>query len=131
MSPRTTILSLAAATVAFAGLAEAAQRERPEPPRTREEAIERALERFERMDEDGDGFVSISEVGQGRRATMIQRRLSNQDTNDDGRLSEDEVAERAGDRFDAIDLDGDGELSDEELEAAMERGRDRREGRRG
>ncbi|MEM9838749.1 MAG: EF-hand domain-containing protein [Pseudomonadota bacterium] len=132
MSLKTTILTLASAAAALAVTAEAAQRgERPEPPRTREEAIERAIERFDRMDEDGDGYITIDDLGEGRRAKMMKRRLKNQDTDEDGRISQAEVTEHAGDRFDELDLDGNGELSDEELEAAQERGRGRAKGRRG
>ena len=125
------VLSAAAAAVTAAASAQPPRGDRPEPPRTREEAIERALERFARADQNGDGFISEDEIGEGRRAKMAKRFLARQDTNEDGFVSEAEVEEHAGAMFDELDLDGNGELSDEEMEAAKERGRNRMQDRRG
>lgn len=79
-----------------------------EAEKARREA-ERRQRRFERMDADGDGFVTAEEMEsvEGRRG-------------------------KRGDRmFDRIDTDGDGVLTEAEREAAKAKRGERREGRRG
>jgi len=127
--------SILLSSALIAGLATAtasAQPGRGEPPRTRDEAIERAVERFERADKNSDGFIAEDELGgRGRRAKMAKRMFEQQDANQDGFLSLQEVQDHAAERFDSIDTDGNGELSDEELEAAKEKRRERRDEHRG
>lgn len=118
----------AAVAASAATAAQSPRGERGDPPRTREEALERALDRFARNDLNDDGFLTVDELtgANSRRGRFIERMFERQDTNDDGFLSAAEVEEVTRERFDRIDTDGDGELSDAELEAARDaRGRRR------
>ncbi|NRA31465.1 MAG: EF-hand domain-containing protein [Parvularculaceae bacterium] len=130
-----TLKTILISSALIAGLATAtasAQPGRGEPPRTRDEVIERAAERFERADKNADGYISEDEVGgKGRRGKMMKRMFSMQDANEDGLVTLEEVQDHALERFDTIDANGDGELSDDELEAAQEERREKRQQRRG
>lgn len=130
-----TMKTILISSALIAGLATAtasAQPGRGEPPRTRDEAIERAVERFERADKDNDGYISEDEVGgKGRRGKMMKRMFAMQDANEDGLVSLEEVQDHALERFDSVDSNGDGELSDEEIEAAESEMREKRQQRRG
>lgn len=59
------------------------------------------------------------------RPANFERVLERFDANQNGSLSKDEVGRRLADNFEAIDADGDGELSASELTAAREGGRQR------
>ena len=108
---------------------------------TRAEASQMALDRFDRVDTNADGFVSEIEREEAKAAAEARRaergderrgrrggqrgdrsdrggdRLALADTNDDGFVSRDEVREAALARFDAADADGDGEVTREEMRA--------------
>lgn len=92
------------------------------------------VQRFERLDENHDGFVTEDEQMSGmsrlrRNAEAIEgamaTRFDTLDTNGDGRLSEQEfMASPAGGGLAArIDRDGDGAVSKEEFTAAIEAAR--------
>lgn len=91
------------------------------------------VQRFERLDENRDGFVTEAEQMSGmnrlrRNAEAIEgamaTRFDTLDTNGDGRLSEQEfMASPAGGLAARIDRDGDGAVSKEEFTAAIEAAR--------
>ncbi|MEM1410420.1 MAG: hypothetical protein AAGG79_06725 [Pseudomonadota bacterium] len=128
----TAITSTLFVTIAASAAAEGQRPGGGEPPRTREEAAEHALERFERADENGDGFLARDELPtEGRRARFAEWMFEQQDTNQDGFVSQSEATIHATERFDSIDTDGDGALSDEELQAMRDKIRSERRQRRG
>ncbi|NNU17265.1 hypothetical protein HK107_13115 [Parvularcula sp. ZS-1/3] len=129
-----TLPLLAAALIAVTGAAHAHPGGRDSGPVTRDEALQKAEDRFAEMDENADGFVTLEELeGQlrGRRARHAEKMFDKHDINDDGYVSLDEMLEHAGERFDEVDTDGDGVISDEEREAAREGMRDRMKKKRG
>jgi hypothetical protein len=130
MTTTALILTLAtAASLALAGDA-SAQRQRIEGPIEKAEMLERVRERFDRMDANADGYIGAGELGEGRRGRFGVMMLERQDANDDGFLSLEEMLTAAEARFDRLDTDGDGVLSEKERDAA--RGdRPRRGARRG
>lgn len=97
-------------------------------PLTREEAIEKAAERFDRMDANGDGVVTREEmaVKTSVEDTRKKPRMFRADKNGDGFLTPEEVdAGLASEerrnllvRFTAIDLDEDGRISLKEAHMA-------------
>jgi hypothetical protein len=101
-----------------------------DPPHVDPAAREAWRERREaKIDTDGDGKVSEAE-----RAAALQERVANMharlDTDGDGKLS----AGRARMRFEdpaALDTNHDGDISPDELAAAMKMQRERRAARRG
>jgi Ca2+-binding EF-hand superfamily protein len=84
-----------------------------------ERRAERIAAMFDRFDADKDGVITEAEI-EAARAT----RLAAADTNGDGALSAEEftaravarAAERAGRMFARFDADGDGRLSDAEMQ---------------
>lgn len=87
--------------------------------------------RFTEADTDGDGALSPeemlarAEVQAGeRRAARIERMIARLDTNDDGKLSLEEMpagGNGRGDMFSRLDADEDGAISAEEFAAAGDR----------
>lgn len=93
---------------------------------TSEEMPEQMRRRFDRMDQNGDGYVEPSEIeammqrGFGRRGgpgAMMQR-----DADGDGKLSMEEVPPPMQQRFEQLDANADGFLDQEELSAMRGRG---------
>jgi hypothetical protein len=87
-------------------------------PATRAEAQERARARFLRMDRNGDGVVTADEMpvrGSGGGA------IARLDGDGDGKLSAAEFEARALALFDRQDTDHDGRLSDDERSAWRDR----------
>lgn len=97
-----------------------------------EEAVhrsERVIEmRFRNMDEDGDGEITLGEMGMdpariGRHLVMtdmvMENRFESLDADEDGVLSEEEFLSRRKEMFSELDENGDGALSEEEMETAM------------
>ncbi|MEM9286073.1 MAG: hypothetical protein AAGA39_09330 [Pseudomonadota bacterium] len=86
-------------------------------PLTRDQAVENALQRFERHDADGNGEISAEEAtahAQERAAYRVSRGFDRRDTNDDGVITSAEAQARAVSYFDRLDVDGDGVVTDEE-----------------
>ncbi len=91
-------------------------------------------ELFAKLDGNGDGFITRDEVtprgprGKGRRSRYdvnsgkdSEAFLAKHDKNGDGQIAKDEFKHTR--RFAEMDADGDGVLSKQEVEDAMERGR--------
>ena len=99
----------------------------------RSEVPEPMRDRFDRMDENGDGVLEADEIeslparigpglgrggrgGRGMRGDPIAR-LRSFDANGDGRITRDEIPEQAGGMFDRVDTNGDGVITEDELNA--------------
>ena len=127
---------------------------------TKDELPEQLAERIMKADADGDGAVTKEELeaarekmggqrggdgerggrgkrgGQGQGGHGVGALLDRFDANEDGKLTKDELPERAAEKIMQADADGDGAVTKEELEAAREkmggqRGGDGERGRRG
>jgi collagen type III alpha len=120
---------------------------------SQDEAPERLAERFAQLDANGDGGIDQAEFqavrqklmrgpgaggppesrrpgspGEGRPRLDPQQMFQRLDQDGSGTLSKAEVPERLAERFDQIDLNGDGELDEIELaEMRKQIGRDRPE----
>ena len=82
---------------------------------TADEASDRFAEHLAAADTDGSGGVSKDEMKafhQARRAERREKR--NPDKNDDGVVDKTEFLNAAQERFDRLDKDGDGVLSEDE-----------------
>lgn len=129
-----TLPLLAAALIAATGSAYAHPGQRDGGPVTRDDALQQAEDRFAKMDENADGFVTLDEMEgklRGRRARHAERMFDSLDVNEDDYISLDEMLEHAGERFDSVDTDGDGVISEDEREAARDGMRDRFKKQRG
>lgn len=109
---------------------------------TKEELPERMQPNFSRLDLNGDGALDADELKQawqqmgGPRgvpgAGNLLERIRNLDADKDGKISQDELQNKA--MFDRLDRNGDGFIDEEELAAAGQRLRQRagqRAGQRG
>ncbi len=93
-----------------------------------EELEQVQADRFAEIDVDADGFVSAEEIARAEELRRSERMISRLDQDEDGKLSAEEMArpDRTSRLMDA-DTDGDGAISQAELEAfAKEHGKDRR-----
>jgi len=103
---------------------------------TAEELQAQGAARFAAADTDGNGSLSLEELTAAaaeRRENRAGRMLERLDTNEDGELSQEELAAaRGGDRAERMieraDADGNGSISQEEFEEAKDRGRGGRDG---
>ncbi len=82
-------------------------------------AAARALERAQEMDSNGDGVVTKEEAKAFHRAKKEKRRAKREarrfpDENGDGVVSREEFIEAAETRFDRLDKNADGVLSEDE-----------------
>ncbi len=77
---------------------------------------------FGRMDADGDGVVTLAELEDKQRRERLTRRFERMDANDDGQVTEAEFT-AAGDKlFEHLDENADGALSMGELERRRQGG---------
>ena len=105
---------------------------------TLEEMQAERAARVARADTDGDGFLTQEELeaaASERAAAFASRMIERLDADEDGRLSAEEMqkperAERAERRFDRVDTNDDGAISQAEFDAAREKMKDRRQGRK-
>ncbi|MDX3926579.1 MAG: EF-hand domain-containing protein [Shinella sp.] len=76
---------------------------------------------FKRRDHDGDGFINVADLrdGKGRqnREQRAERMLKRLDADNDGKVSQEELLQRASATFQRLDTDGNGEVNKEELKA--------------
>lgn len=109
---------------------------------TQAEMLAFAQTRFSEADTNGDGSLSVEEMIAARSADVsermerrITRMLERADANDNGTLEFDEMrpgSDRAAARFERIDTDGSGGISQQEMDAAKEARGDRKgKGNRG
>ena len=141
----TVAASLMASTAIAAPSGDGAKRE----PVSRAERLERAGERFDAADKNNDGLLNAEErrdVAKERRAKKGEKKKDRKADGEprkgkgDGKgkkgerkfepISRDSALEKAGERFDKADKNGDGVLSPEEMRAAKKaRGEMRKEKR--
>ncbi|WP_425407721.1 EF-hand domain-containing protein [Hyphococcus sp.] len=96
---------------------------------TADEASDRFAERLEAADTDGSGGVSKAEMEAYHKARRAERREArNPDKNDDGVVDRTEFVNAAQERFERMDKNGDGVLSEDERRRRGHRGRHRRGG---
>jgi len=91
---------------------------------TKDELPEKAAERVMKADADGDGAVTKEELeaARARMGGQIADKLFERfDANKDGKLTKDEVPEKAAERVMKADADGDGAVTKDELQAAREK----------
>ena len=88
--------------------------------------LRRAVANLKKLDEDGDGNISLEEVTPARRGPedMVARIMEN-DTNKDGKLTPDELPEQFARMLTGADLNADGAFDRQEIEQAMANFRDR------
>ena len=76
-------------------------------------------ELFDRLDQDGDGYIDTSEGQQTMRANgrgnRVPGRFQQDDANGDGEVSRSEFS-GPSDHFDRLDLDGDGAIQESEAQ---------------
>jgi len=116
MTTKAMMAGLVLAMSAGAAMADGGPRRGKErPPMTREAAIEKAAERFDAADKNGDGVLSREEAKEMR---------GNKGDRKGGKFS------KGGDRREAMlerfDVDGDGKLSEEERAAMREALKDKK-----
>ncbi len=94
---------------------------------SRDELPERLGRLFERIDENGDGFIDADERERmesrfgGMASEAFVRRLLERDQDGDGCVRQDELPERMRGRFDRMDSNHDGCIDGVELEEMVER----------
>lgn len=79
---------------------------------------ERITKRFERLDANSDGVITIEDLqarSSERISWMQKKRLHVLDKNSDGKVSSEEFAARSKQRFGDIDLDNDGKITVSDL----------------
>ncbi|WP_185802885.1 EF-hand domain-containing protein [Pontivivens nitratireducens] len=102
---------------------------------TRAEVDAHRAARFADIDTDGNGIVDQAELiaaaearRQARDTQRAERMIERSDADGDGVLTQEELQPqpRGGDMFERMDTDGNGAISQEEIDAAREHMRDRR-----
>lgn len=93
---------------------------------TRQEAESFRSQRFAKTDTNGDGFIDLQELtaeASSRAARKAEQMMQRMDSDGDGLLSEDDLAQgpRAGRMFDRLDRDNDGTVTKAEFEEAKAR----------
>lgn len=103
---------------------------------TENEVPERLWERLSKADANGNGAVTLEEL-EAAKTQMADRPRGPEalferfDEDSDGKLSQDELPERAAEHLMKLDADGDGALTQEELAAGRGKLGEGRGGRRG
>jgi Ca2+-binding EF-hand superfamily protein len=93
---------------------------------TKDEFIAAATKRFARMDNNGDGKLTIDELGAGRHghgqsnrgAQFAQKRLDKLDTNHDGVVTQAEYLAAAAAMYSQFDAQGNGKVTASEIAAS-------------
>lgn len=87
---------------------------------TRAEVIEKAAKHFDRLDDNSDGKIELTELrgNDEKRAAKFQRMVRALDDNGDGAITEQEYVAHATERFDLVDTDKSGDISEQERQAA-------------
>ena len=83
----------------------------------RSEVPEQMLDRFDRMDENGDGVLEADEIESLPARMGPIARLRSFDANGDGRITREEIPAQAGGMFDRVDANGDDVITADELDA--------------
>jgi Ca2+-binding EF-hand superfamily protein len=81
---------------------------------TRDEMRTTEIERFEKMDANKDGKLTMDEIAAARRERAAKH-FAEKDANKDGKLSRDEVAKMPDEVFARLDTNKDGALTPDEL----------------
>ncbi|MDT8344231.1 MAG: EF-hand domain-containing protein, partial [Thermohalobaculum sp.] len=79
---------------------------------------------FKRLDTDGDGAISDTELRASAEARLARRqakRFARLDANRDGRIEPDEIARRDAARLGRLDTDGNRLVTRDEMQAARDR----------
>jgi Ca2+-binding EF-hand superfamily protein len=96
--------------------------------------LRKAAAALKKLDADGDNVITLAEASPqggpggmfgGDPAQMVDNMMRDNDRNNDGKLSEDELPGFMGRMLESADRDGDGALSKEELTAGMDEMRNR------
>lgn len=105
---------------------------------TRQEMVDGAEERFNKLDSNGDGVVTDAEMKahrdemrekykerrgdrMDRRGKQGAKRFSQLDANGDGRVSRAEMMDTTSGKFSELDENNDGYLTEEEMKAAHDK----------
>jgi len=86
------------------------------------ELPERAKARLGKADADGNGVITVEELGQHKQQRQAER-FAKSDANGDGKLTESEVGAPRWSRMSVADADGDGAVTAEELQQAHQQGK--------
>lgn len=81
-------------------------------------ALPRIAERFDAIDANRDGQVSIEELRASHAKHRGEGQLKRLDTDGDGKMSKAEALAKASERFDRADANKDGFLTPDEMKAA-------------
>lgn len=90
---------------------------------TRDAFVEKSGAQFDKLDANGDGIITQAEVEAAfadkseRWAKASKRHFAKMDVNNEGQVSRDAALAQATARFDAMDTDGNSELSQDEMKA--------------
>ena len=86
--------------------------------------LRKAIAALKQLDTDNDGIITLAEVSPaspwGDPAQFVDRMMTENDKNGDGKLSLDELPERTQQMLQDADTDANGEFTREELMAGME-----------
>ncbi|OUR75318.1 hypothetical protein A9Q83_17990 [Alphaproteobacteria bacterium 46_93_T64] len=87
---------------------------------TRDEMPEKWASRFDKLDEDKNGSLTLAEIEKSHRShkeKRMEKMMSKFDEDKDGKISEAEVTAFVLEKFREADADGDGNLTMEEIKS--------------